>query len=92
MQTHAGKIRLLPAWPKEWDVDFRLHAPRQAVVEGSFRDGKLVRYQVTPGSRQQEVIVQEGTGFLTKVVQAIEQGAAKNEFNDRDEEVCSSRR
>ena len=59
MQTHAGKIRLLPAWPKEWDVDFRLHAPRQTVVEGSFRDGELVRHQVTPGSRQQEVIVQE---------------------------------
>ncbi len=37
MQTHTsldevkkgnpGKIRLLPAWPKEWDVDFKLHAP-----------------------------------------------------------------
>jgi len=26
MQTHDGKIRLLPAWPKEWNCDFRKSA------------------------------------------------------------------
>ena len=35
MQTEGRKILLLPAWPKEWDVDFRLHAPYGTVVEGS---------------------------------------------------------
>jgi len=24
MQCDRDKIRLLPAWPKEWNVDFRL--------------------------------------------------------------------
>ncbi|MGM0491199.1 MAG: DUF5703 domain-containing protein [Planctomycetota bacterium] len=51
------KLRLLPAWPKEWDVDFRLHAPRQTVVEGQVRDGKLVSWTVTPERRREHVIL-----------------------------------
>ena len=27
MQTPGRKILLLPAWPGDWDVDFKLHAP-----------------------------------------------------------------
>ena len=29
-----GDIRLFPAWPKEWDVDFKLHAPGQTTGGG----------------------------------------------------------
>jgi len=55
MQTHAppgdrGKIRLLHAWPKDWDVDFKLHAPYQTVVEGRFESGKMMRLDVTPSA------------------------------------------
>ena len=57
MQTHGGKIRLMPAWPAGWDVDFKLHAPQQTIVEGSIRQGKLVRRQITPESREKDVIV-----------------------------------
>lgn len=62
MQTHAlpgerGKIRLLPAWPSDWDVDFRLHAPRQTTVEGRFESGKMAVLNVTPASRRDQVIV-----------------------------------
>jgi hypothetical protein len=32
MQTDNGKIRLLPAWPKHWNADFKLHAPKRTVV------------------------------------------------------------
>jgi len=51
MQTHDGKILLLPAFPEEWDVDFKLHAPQEAVVEGSVRGGKIVKLEVTPEER-----------------------------------------
>ena len=34
MQTVGDKIILLPAWPRDWDVDFKLHAPKQTIVEG----------------------------------------------------------
>jgi hypothetical protein len=57
-----GKIYLLPAWPEEWDVAFRLHAPRNTVVEGEYRGGKIVRLDVTPASRKKDVVVCSGGG------------------------------
>ncbi len=68
LQTHAPapaslhgegpgeKLRLLSAWPADWDVDFRLHAPRQTVVEGRVRDGQLVSWIVTPERRREDVV------------------------------------
>jgi len=57
MQTSGREIRLLPAWPKEWDVSFRLHAPFQTVVEGDFKNGTLVSLNVTPAERLADVIL-----------------------------------
>lgn len=51
-----GKLHLFPAWPAEWDVDFKLHAPGQTVVEGVLRGGKLESLQVTPASRAKDVV------------------------------------
>ena len=50
---------LTPAWSKNWDADFKLHAPRQAVVEGKVQGGKLVDLTVSPESRRNEVVIQE---------------------------------
>lgn len=55
MQTEGKRILLLPAWPSDWDVDFKLHAPYHTTVEGTFRNGKLERLAVTPGSREKDV-------------------------------------
>ncbi|MBL7969800.1 MAG: hypothetical protein JNK09_22550 [Prolixibacteraceae bacterium] len=52
-----GKIYLLPAWPKEWDVDFKLHAPRQTTVEASVRNGKVVKLKVNPQSREKDIVL-----------------------------------
>jgi hypothetical protein len=52
----AGKLHLFPAWPAEWDVDFKLHAPRQTVVVGSLRGGVLKSLKVTPESRAGDVV------------------------------------
>lgn len=57
LQTVDDKIRVLPAWPKEWDVDFKLHAPGQTVVECSYRNGKIERLVVTPESRRKDVVL-----------------------------------
>jgi hypothetical protein len=56
MQTHGGKIRLLPAWPEDWNADFKLHAPRQTIVEGRVSDGRLKDLRVTPQSRMKDVV------------------------------------
>jgi hypothetical protein len=57
LQADDGKIQLLPAWPKEWDVDFKLHAPSCTVIEGSVKNGKLARLEITPEDRRKDVIV-----------------------------------
>lgn len=55
-----GKIYLLPAWPADWDVSFKLHAPRQTVVQGEFRGGRVVALDVQPAARRNDVILPAG--------------------------------
>jgi len=57
MQTDDKKIYLLPAWPKEWDVKFKLHAPYNTIVEGEVKDGKVKILNVLPESRFKDVII-----------------------------------
>lgn len=56
LQTPGDQLHLFPAWPAEWDVDFKLHAPKQTIVEGCLRGGKLVSFRVTPESRAKDVV------------------------------------
>lgn len=57
MQCNGRQILLLPAWPADWEVDFKLHAPFSTVVEGRFVAGKLESLQVTPPERAADVVV-----------------------------------
>jgi hypothetical protein len=62
MQTHAlpgerGKIRLLPAWPKEWDVDFKLHAPYKTTVECKAKSGNITFLKVIPNQRRSDMVI-----------------------------------
>ena len=60
IQEVPGKILLLPAWPKGWDVNFKLHAMQNTTVEGVIKAGKIVSLKVTPESRRKDVIMGEG--------------------------------
>jgi len=55
LQCQGDNILLLPAWPKSWDVNFRLHAPNRTSVEAQVQGGKLLRLIVTPESRRKDV-------------------------------------
>ncbi|MGO9256165.1 MAG: DUF5703 domain-containing protein [Bryobacteraceae bacterium] len=57
MQTVDDKIYVWPAWPRNWDVEFRLHAPYGTVVEGSLEGGRIRRLTTTPASRASAVVV-----------------------------------
>ncbi|MHB8957930.1 MAG: DUF5703 domain-containing protein, partial [Pirellulaceae bacterium] len=57
MQTEGKNIFLLPAWPADWDVHFKLHAPYRTVVEAEYRDGKLVNLAVAPESRRSDIVI-----------------------------------
>ncbi len=54
-----GKIYLLPAWPKDWNVSFKLHAPQQTTVEATVKNGKVTELKVTPESRRKDVVIPE---------------------------------
>jgi len=56
LQCDGKDIRLLPAWPADWEADFRLHAPYNTVVEGRVRDGRVVDLRVTPPGREADII------------------------------------
>ena len=57
LQTDGDRIFVLPAWPKDWDVSFKLHAPKKTIVEVVYKNGQIKSLQVTPESRRQDVVV-----------------------------------
>jgi len=61
IQFDGQRILVLPAWPQEWNVDFKLHAPYQTTVSGSYRQGKIVNLIVEPAERRKDVTVMDGT-------------------------------
>ena len=56
MQEVDGKLYLFPAWPREWDVRFRLHASANTIVEAELKGGKVVRVKVTPSERLSDLV------------------------------------
>lgn len=57
LQTDGQRILLFPAWPKEKDVHFKLHAPSNTTVEAELKDGKLVKLIVLPEERKKDIEV-----------------------------------
>jgi hypothetical protein len=56
MQTDGKTIRLFPAWPKDWDVHFKLYAPYHTTVEAVLKKGKVEMLKVEPEERRKDVI------------------------------------
>jgi hypothetical protein len=56
LQTDGKKIFLFPAWPKDQDVHFKLHAPYNTTVEASVVNGKVQSIIVIPEERKKDVI------------------------------------
>jgi hypothetical protein len=57
LQPVGDQLLVLPAWPADWDVSFRLCAPGRTVVEVDYRGGKVVRLDVTPAERAADVVL-----------------------------------
>ncbi len=54
MQTVVIKIYLLPAWLKDWVVNFTLHAPKDTNVELIYQDSKVDDLEVSSSIRQKD--------------------------------------
>ena len=57
LQENGDQLLLFPAWPRDKDVSFRLHAPKQTIVEASWKNGKLEKLNVFPESRKKDIVV-----------------------------------
>jgi hypothetical protein len=56
LQEANGKIYLFPAWPKEWNVHFKLHAAQNTTVEGEIKNGVAKIIRVVPDERKKDII------------------------------------
>ncbi|SDT16388.1 hypothetical protein SAMN05216490_2630 [Mucilaginibacter mallensis] len=56
MQVDDKKIYLFPAWPKTWNVHFKLHAPYNTTVEATVKNGKVESLTVLPKEREKDII------------------------------------
>jgi autotransporter-associated beta strand protein len=56
VQSQGDKIYLFPAWPEDWDLNFKVHAAKNTVLEGVYQNGVLQSLTVTPPSRAADVI------------------------------------
>lgn len=57
MQCDGKRILLLPAWPKNWNADFKLHAPDNTTVEGHIENGKVSHLKITPLKKIENVLI-----------------------------------
>lgn len=56
LQEAGEKIYLFPAWPKEWNVHFKLHAKQNTTIESELVNGELKVLKVIPKEREKDII------------------------------------
>ncbi|MEL0456041.1 DUF5703 domain-containing protein [Flavobacteriaceae bacterium SZ-1-7] len=56
LQEANGKILLFPAWPKNWNVHFKLHATQNTTVEARLENGRVSILSVVPEEREKDII------------------------------------
>jgi hypothetical protein len=57
LQTDDRRILLFPAWPRDIDVHFKLHAPYNTTVEAELKDGKIILLNILPEERKKDIEV-----------------------------------
>lgn len=57
MQTVGTKIHILPSWPLDKDVHFKLHAPYNTTVEVNYKNGEIEKLEVYPKERENDIII-----------------------------------
>ena len=55
MQCDKDKIRLFPCWDKNLDVAFKLHAPKNTIVECELKKGEIIKLNIIPEYRKSDI-------------------------------------
>jgi len=61
IQEVGDTILLIPAFPAEWNVDFKIHASRNTVIEGKYQNGKFEKLSVIPKSRMKDLVIKDSS-------------------------------
>ena len=88
VQESGNKVVLLPAWPENWDVEFKLHLSGGAVVTGTVKDGRLLDWTIRPEVRRKDVKVrwdEPDHGVKKPMVTPQSQSCAQAPSSCRDE-------
>ncbi len=56
MQCPGNQIRLLPAWPSGWNVDFKLNAPSNTAVRLVLTNGTVTTLTASPAARTNDFV------------------------------------
>ena len=59
MQVINDSVYITPAWPKDWNCQFKLRGPDKMVIKGEVKDGKVLHLEVYPAVMRNRVIVKE---------------------------------
>ncbi len=51
IQYEDSNAYLLPAWPKEWNVRFKVSAPHKTKIEGTYENGKITAIKASPANK-----------------------------------------
>jgi hypothetical protein len=57
VQEAGDKVLLLPAWPADWDADFKLHLTHGGLISGTVKNGKLLAWDIQPSARRKNVVL-----------------------------------
>jgi hypothetical protein len=57
LQESGDSIYLLPAWPKNWDVNFKLHLSGNRTVECIYKNGKIDKLYINNKSADEKKII-----------------------------------
>ncbi|MEI7900363.1 MAG: hypothetical protein WCK89_08920 [bacterium] len=63
---HQHQLFQFPAWPKDWNVAFKLYAPGKTAIECVCRDGEINKLNVLPKKRIEDLIVINTNQNLSK--------------------------
>lgn len=59
MQVEDEKIYILPGFSEKWNVEFKLYADKDTVVEVSYKEGVIQDMKVIPESRKKDIVICE---------------------------------
>jgi hypothetical protein len=57
VQNVGDTILLFPAWKKDWNVQFKVHAPNNTTIEGTLHDNIITKLDVIPHIRRKNIVL-----------------------------------